>query len=223
MPKKRKKSVKKEMKFEFKIGRSPPGMDPKGDKGNKKKGKGDKDDGIDGFDGEPKYQYAFFGLIAALAGSYLYENMGLDFGEQSTMNAFLNDVSRGGVQSLRVVNREKAYYRSGGGPEKAFDIGSIDHLEDAIRRIQDKNDINLENRLMIRYETATRPWTTVANNIFPIGLLLFFLYRQARGGAGAFIQSQRQVTTKGSKGGKGKPKQNNPFNPMGQMEQTKKS
>ena len=44
-------------------------------------------------------------------------------------------MSRGGVQSLRVVNREKAYYRSGGGPEKAFDIGSIDHLEDAIRRV----------------------------------------------------------------------------------------
>ena len=34
-----------------------------------------------------------------------------------------------------MVNREKAYYRSGGGPEKAFDIGSIDHLEDAIRRV----------------------------------------------------------------------------------------
>merc|ERR1719394_1225073 len=74
----------------------------------------------------------------------------------------------------------------------------MDHLEDAIRRIQDKNDINLENRIMIRYESALRPWTAITNNIFPIGLLLFFLDRQARGGAGAFIQSsQRQVSSKG--------------------------
>lgn len=221
-----KKSVKKEMKFEFKIGRSPPGMDPKKDDKDKKNKNSDKE-GFEGFDGEPKYQYGFFGLLTGLILSYLYENMGFDLGEQSTMNAFLNDVSRGGVQSLRVVNREKAYYRSGGGPEKAFDIGSIDHLEDAIRRIQDKNDINLENRIMIRYESALRPWTAITNNIFPIGLLLFFLYRQARGGAGAFIQSsQRQVSSKGGKAGKGKGSQgggNNPFNPMGQLEQTKKS
>ena len=80
---------------------------------------------------------------------------------------------------------------------------------------------------MIRYESALRPWTAITNNIFPIGLLLFFLYRQARGGAGAFIQSsQRQVSSKGGKAGKGKGSQgggNNPFNPMGQLEQTKKS
>ena len=44
-------------------------------------------------------------------------------------------LANGSVNSLRVVNREKAYFRSGAGPEKAFDIGSIDHLEDAIRRV----------------------------------------------------------------------------------------
>jgi len=221
------KGVKKEVKFEFKFGGNSPKKDPK--KNDDKKKKDSDDEGFEGFHGEPKYQYGFFGLLTAIIGSYLYENMGFDMGEQSTMNAFLNDVSRGGVTSLRVVNREKAYYKAGGGPEKHFDIGSIDHLEDAIRRIQDKNDINLENRLMIRYESALRPWSAITNNIFPIGLLLFFLYRQARGGAGAFIQSsQRQVTSKSGKAGaKGKKGGggggNNPFNPMGQLEQTKKS
>ena len=77
------------MKFQFQIGRSPPGMDPKKDDKDKKKENSDKE-GFDGFDGEPKYQYGFFGLLACLTLSYLYENMGFDFGEQSTMNAFLN-------------------------------------------------------------------------------------------------------------------------------------
>ena len=77
------------MKFEFKIGRSPPGMDPKKDDKDKKKKNSDKE-GFEGFDGEPKYQYGFFGLLTGLILSYLYENMGFDLGEQSTMNAFLN-------------------------------------------------------------------------------------------------------------------------------------
>ena len=90
-------------------------------------------------------------------------------------------------------------------------------------QIQDKNETDFENRIMIRYETALQPWTMITNNVFPIGLILFFLYRQARGGARAFIQSaERQTGTSA----KGKPKGgggNNPFNPMGQIEQTKKS
>ena len=68
---------------------SPPGMDPKKDDKDKKKKNSD-EEGFEGFDGEPKYQYGFFGLLTGLILSYLYENMGFDLGEQSTMNAFLN-------------------------------------------------------------------------------------------------------------------------------------
>ena len=77
------------MKFEFKIGRSPPGMDPKKDDKDKKKKNSDKE-GFEGFDGEPKYQYGFFGLLAAIALSYIYEGFGMDFGDNTTMNTFLN-------------------------------------------------------------------------------------------------------------------------------------
>ena len=80
---------KKEIKFEFKIGRSPPGMDPKKDDNDKKKKKSSKE-GFEGFDGEPKYQYGFFGLLAAIALSYIYEGFGMDFGDNTTMNTFLN-------------------------------------------------------------------------------------------------------------------------------------
>ena len=67
-------------------------MDPKKDDEedeDKQKKNSDKE-GFEGFDGEPKYQYGFFGLLTGLILSYLYENMGFDLGEQSTMNAFLN-------------------------------------------------------------------------------------------------------------------------------------
>ena len=44
------------------------------------------------------------------------------------------------------MNREKAYYQSGGGPEKSFHVGSIDHLEDAIRRVSSNAKSNTYQR-----------------------------------------------------------------------------
>ena len=80
---------KNEFKVEFKIGGGKdPGKDSKKDDKDKKK---KKKDGFEGFDGEPKYQFGFFGVLAAIALSYIYENsFGMDFGESATMNTFLN-------------------------------------------------------------------------------------------------------------------------------------
>ena len=54
-----------------------------------------------------------------------------------------------------MVNREKGYYRSDGGPEKVFDIGCIDHLK--LIAIQARGVVEDAIRYVSFYPADTQP------------------------------------------------------------------
>ena len=110
-----------------------------------------------------------------------------------------------------------------------FAADTLDQVEESIRAIQDKNDVPFENRCQIIYQTTFEPWKTVANNFFLVGFALFLLYSRARGkgGFGASFGPPGAAPRGGApaKGKKGKKSNQSvsPFDPMGQMNNVKKS
>jgi len=104
-----------------------------------------------------------------------------------------------------------------------FPIGSIDQLEDSLRRVQDANEVPYENRIAIQYKTTTQPFSIVTNNIFFVLIGGWLLYGRAKrgvnpmgGGMGVQMGGGAKPTGKGKKGKKGRRDEPaNPFNPMG--------
>ena len=171
----------------------------------------------------------FAGALLALLTAFLYDQSTKNGGNAGSLNEFLRIVSNGGRDvQLTILNREYAQY-SQNGVTKSFPIGSIDQVEESIRAIQDKNDVPFENRCQIIYQTTFEPWKTVANNFFLIGFALFLLYSRARGkgGFGASFGPPGAAPRGGApaKGKKGKKSNQSasPFDPMGQMNNVKKS
>lgn len=201
-----------------------PNKNPKNEKEDKKgKSKKEKKDSgkipfLGDFEGEPNWVTGFYAFCAGVVGSFLYEQGMIGPGSDSTQNEFLSDVNKGKVNQIQVRNRELGIYSPIGTTQtKSFQIGSIDQLEDSIRRIEEKNDIDIDKRIVINYTTAMRPWSVITNNMFMLGLLGYFLFRQAKGGSSAFIQTSRTVSKggKGGKGAKGKKKDSSPMDFMG--------
>ena len=109
-----------------------PKKDPKKDSEKKKDGGGNPFD----FEGDPNWVTAFYALVAGVVGSLLYEQGMIGPTQNSSQNEFLSDVNKGKVTELVVRNRELgSYYPSGSTQVKTFQIGSIDQLEDSIRRV----------------------------------------------------------------------------------------
>ena len=78
---------------------------------------------------------AFQLFCAVIIGSFLYEN-GTIAGPTATQNDFLSDVSKGKVNGLQIINREFGEYTPQGSTQKkSFAIGSVDQLEDSVRRV----------------------------------------------------------------------------------------
>lgn len=169
----------------------------------------------------------FAAAIAALALAFAYEQNNKAGGNAGSLNEFLRIVSNGSRDAqLTIVNREFAQY-SQNGVTKSFPIGSIDQVEESIRAIQDKNDVPFENRCQIVYQTTFEPWKSATNNVLLVGLALFLLFNRAKGkgGLGAFGPpgaASRGPPAKGKKGRKSN-QSSNPFDPMGQMNNVKKS
>jgi AFG3 family protein len=100
-----------------------------------------------------------------------------------------------------------------------FPIGSVDQLETQMRVIQSDNEIPYENRVSVNYVTTAKPFSVIANNIFPVMILAYFITKRAKDGQGFGMGGAMppQSGGKAVKGKKGKQPQAppNPFNPMG--------
>merc|ERR1712106_330417 len=180
------------------------------------------------FEGDQNSQLALAAFLAAIVGAFIYEQAtppGAG-GSLGTLNEFLRMVSNGTTDvKLNIINREWAQFTSGG-MVKSFPIGSIDQVEESIRQIQDKNDVPFERRCQITYENRFMPWKKITSNGIMVAIIGYFLWRSARGGAGAFRMGGVQGGGGGgapAKGKKGKKGGSSPFNPMGQMENVKKT
>lgn len=175
------------------------------------------------FEGDPKSQWQFLALLGFIALSYLYEKDFLQAHKEVGYNQFLNELKKGSVEIVQVVNKEYALFKTRSGIEMfKFPIGSIDQLEDALRRVQDANEIPYENRIAIQYKTTTRPFTILLNNIFFLLIAGYFLFTRAKRGTNPMsgpmgMQSSRPAAGKGKPGKKGarRNEPSNPFNPMG--------
>jgi len=215
----------KEKTFEFKFELGGGGKDPKKNpKDNKKKNKnsGAENGPLDnyGFVGDPKSQWLFIGFIASILLSYLYENDLLSSEREVAFTQFLNDLKKGSVESVNVVNREYGTYKTKASNEFIrFPIGSVDQLETQMRVIQSDNEIPYENRVSVNYVTTAKPFSVIANNIFPVMILAYFITKRAKDGQGFGMGGAMPPQTGGKavKGKKGKQPQAppNPFNPMG--------
>ena len=84
-----------------------------------------------------------------------------------------------------------------------FPIGSIDQLEDALRRVQDQNEVPYENRIAIQYKTTTRPFSILANNVFIVAIAGFILYQRAKKGSVGMGMGPQGPPPPGGKGVKG--------------------
>jgi len=215
---------KDEKKFEWKMefgsgGDKDPDKNPKKPKKKKTDEKGPLDHWE--FDGDPAQQWQFVAFLAMLVGAFIYEK--LDYYNEVGYNQFLNELKKGSVEKVHVVNKDFALFKTRSGIDlMKFPIGSIDQLEDSLRRVQDANEVPYENRIAIQYKTTTQPFSIVTNNIFFVLIGGWLLYGRAKrgvnpmgGGMGVQMGGGAKPTGKGKKGKGRRDEPSNPFNPMG--------
>ena len=62
-----------------------------------------------------KIQWQFIGFLGAILLAFLYENGGLDGNKEVGYNQFLNELKKGSVESVKVVDKEYALFKTRSG------------------------------------------------------------------------------------------------------------